>query len=275
MRVALKVAYLGTGYHGFQIQPNVPTIQGEIVKALSALGVIEDMREARFQCAGRTDKDVHAVGQVIAFDTDEPKMALPRVINKYLPDGIRMWSRAEVPDDFSPRYNAVSREYRYLLPETDLDISRVRRAADMLVGEHDFANFAVKEEGRSTIRRVKKVNVRMERGFMSFEIEADSFLWRMVRKIVTALTLVGSGARDVEWLENMLNPQSYEEGIEPALSYGLLLKNVRYDGVDWIDDEYAKKQTMSYFHKTFLWHGTMAEVIDDIGHYLTGTPIED
>ena len=84
MRVALKLAYIGTGFHGSQLQPNVETVEGALFKALRNLGIIESPKSANYTCAGRTDAGVHALEQVVAFDTDKPELAIPRIINSEL-----------------------------------------------------------------------------------------------------------------------------------------------------------------------------------------------
>lgn len=96
MRVALKLAYIGTEFHGSQIQPNVETVEGELFKALRT-SIIESPKSANYTCAGRTDAGVHALEQVVSFDTDKLNLAIPRVINSELPSGIWVWAHAEVP----------------------------------------------------------------------------------------------------------------------------------------------------------------------------------
>ena len=114
MRTALKVAYIGTDFHGFQVQPDVKTIEGELLRALSELNIIDNRHSANYIAAGRTDKGVHAIGQVIAFDTDNPDMVMPRAINSRLPGTIWTWAWSEVvPPGFDPRRDTLSREYRY------------------------------------------------------------------------------------------------------------------------------------------------------------------
>ncbi len=263
MRIALKVAYIGTDYHGFQVQPEVKTIEGELFRALTESGIINNPHEAEYTGAGRTDKGVHALGQVIAFDTDAPDMAVPRIINSKLPPTIWTWARALVPDDFDPRRNALSREYRYIMCGK-YNISLLRNASRLLKGAHDFANFSTPEKERTSLCRVETIDMRVEREFTIMDIKADHFLWHMVRKMATAMKMVGSGVRDISWLEQMLAPEEFTEGLEPAPAYGLIFKNVEYQNIMWDEDAYAKKAIKEHLEEQFLWHGVMAEMIRDL-----------
>ncbi|MBP2029941.1 tRNA pseudouridine38-40 synthase [Methanohalophilus levihalophilus] len=263
MRVALKIAYIGSAYHGLQIQPNVPTIEGKLFEALKELEVIDNPASANFVSSGRTDSGVNAMGQVVAFDTDKPNLAIPRVINSKLPNDIWAWAHAEVPDDFHPRRYARRRTYRYIVPVDDHDISLIRSASRILLGTHDFANFCVNEEGRSTIRTIEKIDVRLTGNLLKIDVEANSFLWKMVRKIVTSLMLVGSGERDTEWLEQMIQPEIFEEGLEPSAPYGLILLDVNYGkSVDWITDGYAVKRSGEKVQEYLKYHMVMAELME-------------
>ena len=267
MRVALKLAYLGTLYHGFQIQPDVPTIESELFKAFENLGIFCDQKEANYSASGRTDKGVHATSQVIAFDSDRPGLTLPRIINSEFPEGIWVWARSEVPDDFNARRDATSREYRYFLYGKKLSLPKIRSASRLLIGTHDFKNFSV-NENKSTIRTVKKVEVRVDGDFLILDIVANSFIRYMVRKIVTALKMIGSGSRNEDWLLDMLNPEEFEYGLEAAPAYGLMLKNVNYDGISFIEDDYAKKGAFQSLNEKLLMYGTMFEVLKDLEYVL-------
>lgn len=266
LRVAFKLAYLGNKYHGFQIQPGVPTIEGELFKALKRMKILDDPQDANYSYAGRTDKGVHALEQVVAFNTDAPDRVIPRAVTNELPADIWVWSRAEVPKTFDPRRDAISREYRYVLYGKDLDISRMRDTSKLLIGVHDFANFATnaKDDKRDTKRRIECIDIRVDGSFMTLDIVADSFMWNMVRKIVTGLSMVGDGSRDENWFKEMLKPDQYEEGIAPAPPFGLTLKRVNYLGITFIDDEYVKRRTGEALQNLFLWHGTMGEVLQDM-----------
>jgi len=262
MRIALKIAYLGTNYHGFQVQPGIRTIEGELFRALRELNIINNPHEANYIAAGRTDKGVHALGQVVAFDTDNPDVAIPRAINSRLTN-IWAWARAEVSKDFDPRRDAKHREYRYIM-HGSYDLSLLQEAARLFNGIHDFSNFATPEKGRATTCRIEKIDIHAEKDFTLIDIRANYFLWHMVRKIATALKMVGSGARDIAWIEKMLNPSQFTEGLEPAPAYGLVLRNVEYGNVTWEEDAYARKSISESIEEQFLMHGVMAEVLKEL-----------
>ncbi|MCZ7393592.1 MAG: tRNA pseudouridine(38-40) synthase TruA [Candidatus Methanoperedens sp.] len=268
MRIALKVAYIGTEYHGFQVQPDVKTIEGELFRALRELKVINNPHEANYIAAGRTDKGVHALGQVIAFDTDNSDVAIPRAINSELPSAIWTWAGAEVPSNFDPRRHARYREYRYIMPGK-YDISLLMNAASLLKGKHDFSNFSTPENGRTSLCKIEKIDIHEEKEFTVIDIRADYFLWHMVRKIATALKMVGSGARDMRWLEQMLNPKAFTEGLEPAPAYGLVFRNVEYENIIWDEDAYAKKVMSENLEERFLMHGVMAEMLREFKDSMT------
>lgn len=265
MRVAFKVAYIGTNYSGSQVQPSAPTIEGTMFKVLKELGIIDTPKQANFKSAGRTDAGVHALGQVVAFDTDKPELAIPRVLNSKLPNSIWVWAHAHVPDDFNPIYHAASRSYRYVMSGEKYDISKIRAASKLLIGTHDFANFSTRCGDKTTLRKVERIDVRVSGQLTKIDIQANSFLWNMVRKVVTALMMVGSGVRDVEWLEQMLDPESYEEGIEPASPYGLTLTDVEYSQpIEWIEDGYSIHWAHENIHEHLIRHRVMAEVLEGL-----------
>ena len=265
MRVALKIAYIGTEFHGSQIQPNVNTVEGIFFEALRNIGIIESPKSANYTFAGRTDAGVHALGQIVAFDTEKSNLAIPRVINSELPPTIWAWAHAEVPLDFDARRAAVSRHYRYVMSGEGYDISRVREASKLLLGTHDFENFVKTNGDKSTVRTIESINARVDGGLIKIDVVGISFLWNMVRKIVTALSMIGKGVRDNDWLLQMLNPDIYEEGIEPAPAYGLTLLKVNYDDqIEWIEDNYSIRRASEQNQKHILRHRIMAEVLEEL-----------
>lgn len=263
MRVALKLAYLGDRYYGFQVQPDVPTVEGTLFKALKKLGIFNDPKKAKYSASGRTDRGVHALEQVVAFNTTS-SLVTPRIINSELPDDIWVWGTAKVSKAFDPRRNAISREYRYILYGKGLEISKMRHASELLVGTHDFANFATKDEDKSAKRTVKRIEIRVAGPFIIMDIIANSFAQHMARKIVTGLSMVGAGARDEAWLRSMLEPDKYKEGIEPAPPFGLILRKVNYAGIPFAVDEYAKTRARRELQDRRLFHGIVAEVLKDM-----------
>ena len=268
MRIALKVGYIGTNYHGFQIQPDVLTIEAELFASLKKLNIIKSPHEANYIASGRTDKGVHALGQVIAFDTERPELAIPGAINSNLPGTIWTWARAQVPHDFDPRRNAKHREYMYIMPGK-LDNSLLESASRLIEGEHDFLNFITPEKERNSSTLVYNLNIRSIGEFTIMDISADHFLWHMVRKIASALKMIESGKRDIPWLEKMLQPTQFHEALAPAPAHGLILKNVEYNDIDWKEDAYAKKKTSETLGEEFLWHSVMAQTLNELEKAMT------
>ncbi len=263
MRIALKIAYIGTDYHGFQVQPDVRTIEGELFGALRELNIINDPHEANYIAAGRTDSGVHALSQVIAFDTDAPHIAVPRAINSRLHGTIWSWAGAEVQNDFDPRRFAKYREYRYII-SGKYDIRLLSHARDFLMGKHDFYNFVTSEKDRSNICNIEKIVIRESGDYVIIDIRADHFLWHMVRKIATAMKMVGKGEKDLNWIGKMMKPAEFKEGLQPAPAYGLILNNVEYDNITWIEDPYAKKMILKKLDEHFLRHSIMSQMLTEL-----------
>jgi len=275
-KVALKIGYIGTNYHGFQIQPRsgLPTIEGELFKALKKQDIIEDRKTANYSAAGRTDTGVHALAQVVSFVTSNQNTS-PRMINSVLPDGSIWVSAIAKPySGFNARKDAISREYRYCLflqTELDLDlyITRMQEASELFVGTHDFSNFSLLQgheyevAGYSTTRDIKRIEVKTKKPFVIIDIEASGFLRKMVRKIVSALRMVGSGMKDKRWIADLLDLR-IKDGIEPAPAFGLVLRNVSYRDVKFVEDEYAKRRIVERLKEDLVFHATMAEVLGEM-----------
>ncbi len=259
-RIALKLAYIGDRYHGFQIQPNVRTVESEIFVSLKKSGIVNDIKEARYKRASRTDRGVHASGQVVAFDTGaEFGDSFPRIINSNLPDDIWVWAHAEVPDDFDPRRDAIRREYRYFLYNRGYDLTIMRESSHLFIGTHDFSNFT--KEREDTVRIIDTIDIQEKNNLIIVDITAPSFLWNMVRRIAAALEQIGCGTRNQDWLSDLLDPAHHSQGIKPAPAYGLVLRNIVYREIVWIEDEYSKRRMKKAFMNAMVWHATMKEVL--------------
>jgi tRNA pseudouridine38-40 synthase len=260
MKVALKLAYLGDNYYGFQRQPDLVTIDSEVRKALSKIGVIH----GDFCYAGRTDRGVSALGQVIDFwiDEDKAKLTRPRCVNGRLPRDIWTWAWARAPVGFSARWNARWREYRYLLWHPGLDMEMMRFAAEKLLGEHDFRNFSSAKV--DTVKAVQKLEICEENGLFIFDIRASGFLWNMVRKMVGALEKVGSGQKDIAWFSDLLRPE-LNHGAPTAPAEGLILMDVGYEGLDWQVDDYSRRRAAAALAATVqrrMAGGSVARVLE-------------
>lgn len=253
------VAYDGTAYHGFQYQRDVPTIQGELERALCTL----TKSDVRVIGSGRTDSGVHARGQVITARVPwrHSVGALQRAWNVNLPDDIVVRQLQPAPAGFHARFSAIRRTYRYAVyqfvnhrdepqrsPLTDrfalyvtkpLDLTALNKAAAYLIGEHDFATFGQPPEGENTVRHVYTATWQVVQtdlpGLMAypgllfvFTIQANAFLYQMVRNLVGSLLEVGFGRWHPEDLKSALAACDRNRSASPAPPCGLILEKVEY-----------------------------------------------
>lgn len=246
MKYAIKIAYFGDNFFGSQFQPNFRTVAGEILKALKSFGI-----DSKLSFAGRTDAGVHALGQVVAFKSD--LKITPRMLNSELPEDIIAWASCEVPENFNPR-KAKSRVYSYVFYNNNYDLSAIEEAVKLLHGTWDFSNFTKGYRGGK--RTIYEAKIIKSGDFLIFEIEGNAFTWNMVRCIVTALKLIGSG-KDLEWFKKMLNPTEHKERVQPSPASGLLLKDVKYEGINFEIDEYAKRLLQLRLRKRLVEKGVL------------------
>jgi tRNA pseudouridine38-40 synthase len=243
-RVVLITEYNGARYHGFQLQANLPTIQGEMEKAINKL----TGKKSRVTAASRTDAGVHAKGQVVSFKTDSslPSRTFITGMNYYLPDDIAIRAAYRVDESFNVRRNATSREYNYSIlnslsrsPLNDdfsyrvtgnLDIEAMNRACEKLIGKHDFASFAtcLETETKSTIRNVYQAEVKRDNEFVTFNIEANAFLPHQVRNTVGALIEIGLGRISVNEFYGMIEARKTGLAGPTVPARGLCLMKVNY-----------------------------------------------
>ncbi|MEM3138983.1 MAG: tRNA pseudouridine(38-40) synthase TruA [Archaeoglobaceae archaeon] len=228
MKYAIKIAYFGDNFFGSQYQPDRRTVAGEVLKALKNFGI-----ESKLSFAGRTDAGVHALGQVVAFNSEQK--ITPRMLNSELPSDITAWASAEVSENFNPR-KATSRVYTYVFYDDDFDLSTIEEAVKLLHGTWDFSNFTRGYKGGK--RTIYKAEIIKDGDFLIFEIEGNAFTWNMVRCRVTALKQVGK-TRDLDWFKKMLIPEQHRERVHPSPPYGLLLKDVKYRDIEFVVDEKA------------------------------------
>ena len=243
-RYRATLAYDGTGYHGFQRQAaeHEPTIQGEVERALTQMG----QPEVTVIGSGRTDAGVHATGQVIAFNAEWQHGLddLQRALNATLPAEMAVLDLQEAAPDFHPRYDAVSREYVYTIYNAPvrhplermyalhiagpLDVMSMNAAVVTLVGEHDFAAFGSPTAGQVTVRRMLRAHVSAEPPFIRVGLEANGFLYRMVRSIVGTLLAVGRGGMALDEFRAVLESRDRSRAEAVAPAHGLCLTRVSY-----------------------------------------------
>lgn len=222
MRVAIKFAYDGTSFHGYQRQPDVRTVEGEIVRCLKKARIIDDLEQSRFRSGSRTDTGVSALGNVLAFDTEYDTNRIVPAHNAYSRD-VWFHSIADVDDDFNPRI-ARYRWYRYHLKRKD-NIERLKEATSLFVGEHDFVSFTRAET--NTKRCIDSINLKQEEDFTLIDIKGRSFLWQMVRRIVAVMEKFEQGELDSGTVRDALSGMKSDFGIVPPEP--LFLMDVAFD----------------------------------------------
>lgn len=220
-RVACGISYDGTGYNGWQIQPNGVSIQVRVEAALAKIA----NHPIHVYCSGRTDKGVHAVCQVLHFDTSSirDERDWVRGANTYLKDTkIRLIWAKEVSHRFHARFSALSRTYYYIIDQTQqspthtkdlvywhpevLDEKLMHEAAQYLVGQHDFSAFRGSGcQSKSPIRTIDYCNVISYQGYIIISIKANAFLYHMVRYCVSALIEIGKNRKPVHWTAELLD----------------------------------------------------------------------
>ena len=240
-RIAILFAYDGTDFSGFAIQPKHRTVQGVLEDRLSL--VLRELVDT--VGAGRTDRGVHAAGQVVSFDlrkTPDCALLIKR-INKISGPEIMLRAAAVVPDDFSARFSAKRREYRYRIyggtgrdPFRDrhalwvgepLDVARMDEAARDLIGVHDFSALC-RSSPRSMVRRVRSARVRVRGDEIHLSVTGDSFCHQMVRSMTGCLLEIGAGRQDPTWLREIVESKDRQPAADVAPSRGLTLMSVTY-----------------------------------------------
>jgi len=260
VRIRIDLAYDGTDFNGWAIQPGLRTVQGLLEGALAtALRV----PAVRVTCAGRTDTGVHARAQVAHADlepglidgyvgrsTETPLVALLRRLNGILPLDVRVHRVRVAPEGFDARYSAMWRRYAYRIADSveavdplmrhqvlawqrTLDVDRMNEAAGLLLGEHDFAAFCRQREGATTIRTLMDLRwTRDEEDLVVAYVRADAFCHNMVRALVGCLLAVGDGRQEPEFAREVLLSGVRDSRVTVAQPRGLTLEQVAYPADD-------------------------------------------
>jgi tRNA pseudouridine38-40 synthase len=243
MKIALGLEYAGTRYSGWQRQKHAGSIQQFLEEALSRVAD----QTITVQCAGRTDAGVHALHQVVHFETGVTREMRSWVLggNVNLPQDISiLWARP-VPEEFHARFSAAGRSYRYIILNRParpgiyshrvtwecrtLDERRMQAAAKCLIGEHDFTSYrAVDCQSNTPVRNVRQLDVARDGDMVIIDIEANAFLHHMVRNIAGVLMEIGMGKAPVRWSQQVLEAKDRTLGGVTAAPDGLYLVNVTY-----------------------------------------------
>ena len=242
-RIKLIVAYDGTKYSGWQIQPNALTIEKCLDEAIHKL----TGEEVHVIGASRTDAGVHALGNVAVFDTESsiPPDKFPFALNRFLPDDIVVQKSEEVNADFHPRHCDTRKTYQYKILNAEvplpkerlyswfvtgnLDVDRMKEASKYLIGEHDFKSFCcVKTQAESTVRTIYSLDVERRGKEIFITITGNGFLYNMVRIIAGTLMLIGRGKYEPDYIVNMLEAKDRAKAGCTAPPEGLTLMNIEF-----------------------------------------------
>jgi tRNA pseudouridine38-40 synthase len=243
-RIALALAYDGSVFQGWQTQPSGLGVQDHLERALEAIagGPVSTV------CAGRTDAGVHALRQVVHFDTDvqRPLSAWVRGVNAHLPAQVAVRNAVEVAPAFHARYGALQRRYRYLIHRSpirhpllagragwtfrEVDAARLRDAAQVLIGEHDFSSFRAAEcQAASPVRRIDRIGVDVHGPFVLLTFVGNAFLHHMIRNVVGTLLMVADGRRAPGWVQEVLAARDRRVAAPTFAPEGLYLDGARYE----------------------------------------------
>lgn len=247
MRIALGIEYDGNSFCGWQSQLSGCGVQDALEKAIATIA----QHPIRIHAAGRTDTGVHALMQIVHFDTEAIRSvnAWVRGVNAYLPSTIRViWSKL-VNEDFHARFSATRRCYEYLLINTSvapailntkagwyhlpLDFNAMNEGVKFLIGEHDFSAFRASEcQAKSPVRTIHEASVNVYEDKFVFQFVANAFLQHQVRNMIGALIYVGNGKHPPEYIESLLKQQDRKLSPPTFSAHGLYLSGVEYD-TEW------------------------------------------
>lgn len=242
MRIRLDISYDGHNFMGFQRQPELRTVQGEIERVLTKIF----NKETVITAAGRTDAGVHALNQVVTFEPNR-EIELNRLrysLNCLLPNDIHVNEIREVSDDFHPRQSATSKVYRYLINvgeanpfyenyryefKRKLNLDKMIEASKLFVGTHDFKNFTTKKEDlKNFVRTIYSLEIMQKENEITIEIKGDGFMRYMVRMIVGTLIMIGLGKENNDFIIERLNTDDHNVVIYKVPGNGLYLVKVNY-----------------------------------------------
>lgn len=244
MRIKCTIAYDGTGFAGYQVQPNKRTVQGDVEAALTRL---HKGQSIKISASGRTDAGVHAKGQVIHFDThlNIPEDKWVVAMNAHLPDDLVILQAERMSSDFHARYDATGKEYRYFINQSKkrdpflrhyayhytypINVNLMEKAAVSLIGTHDFTSFcSAKTEVEDKVRTLETIDFFEENGLLVVRFVGNGFLYNMVRILVGTLLEAGRGEREPSTFKEILDKKDRQYAGKTAPGHGLYLWEVFY-----------------------------------------------
>ena len=243
MRYKITFSYDGTNFNGYQVQPKLRTVQGELEKAVSYLN---KQTMTQVVASGRTDKGVHALGQVAHFDLkiDNTLYKIKRGLNSNLPDDIHVIDVEAVKDSFHARFSVKKKEYIYKINlgeydpinrnyiyqyNNELDIDSMNKAIKLFLGTHDFTSFVPTEDLKEDpVRTVYKANIKRNKDILEISFQADGFMKYQVRNMVGLLLTIGEGKKKISDVEKIINNKNRSQKFKTASPVGLYLRKVWY-----------------------------------------------
>ncbi|KAI8069633.1 pseudouridine synthase [Gongronella butleri] len=266
--VAMRVAYLGWRYAGFAAQNDealLPTIEGQLFLALEHCRLVQDRESCDYSRCGRTDRGVSGLGQVIMLNVrsktagDAPlidaadELAYVDLLNKVLPEDIRILAWAPVADKLNARFDCRSRTYRYLFRADDLDIDLMRNAAARFVGPHDFRNFCKLDPSKNITNYERTILAcditALEGNMMQMQLQGTAFLWHQVRCMMSVLFLVGKRLEAPSIVSDLLDPTKYPARPEypMASDLPLILYDCEFQDIHWHASQDTAARLFTHF----------------------------
>ncbi|SEH13029.1 tRNA pseudouridine38-40 synthase [Natronorubrum sediminis] len=278
---AFRIAYDGTGYYGFQRQPDVPTVEDAIFDALVSLEVVsaDANKPLGYAAAGRTDAGVSALAQTVAFEA--PDWLTPRAMNAELPADVRAWAASDAPPDFHATHDAARREYTYHLyaplanassrleSEQAIDDDRFRAACDALSGHHDFHNLTPDDHNTE---RAPTLEAARDDPYFVVSVSAGGFARELVRRLVSLAHSIASGEAPLEKVDRVFAPEPLpgHEGVAPAPPEPLVLTDVDYPALAFERDDRAAASAREIFETRRIDRRTAGRVAGQLSDGVDG-----
>lgn len=244
MKIACSVEYLGTNYFGYQEQPDRITIQSELEKAISSIA----NEQIKIFASGRTDSGVHALGQILHFESTSLRdsNAWVRGVNSLLPADIKVRWSTVVPDDFHSRFSAISREYQYLLYNSkvsspvwknisgwffgNIDEEILSFVLNKFIGIHDFSSFRSSEcQSKNPIKEIYEAKFEKKKDFYLFFFKGNGFLHHQIRNMMSVILDIASNKKSIDYLDYLFDIKDRKEASNTFSPQGLFLSNIEYD----------------------------------------------
>ncbi|MFO8019151.1 MAG: tRNA pseudouridine(38-40) synthase TruA [Promethearchaeia archaeon] len=267
-RYLIKFYYIGLKkYYGSQRQKEFLTIEEQILKALIKRKYIKNGEDSGFEVASRTDRYVSARGSAFSFLTDKKLILME--INSALPKEIGLWGYSKVRKDFSSRFNAKSRQYKYIFPfplsflkkEFSFDVDLMRKGLIDFKGRHDFQNFSKRDpESSTSVRDIDNINYQVINDYIIIDIISQGFLRQQIRRMVQKLMELGKGEISYPQFKNLFDPSEFHS-YQPADPHGLILWDVQYEpSISFTIEEKSKKRMKRYFRQQYFKYNQKANL---------------